>query len=62
LEREKAKEEKAKAVKKAEEKGLMKGKYQKAVAIAKAGLKKGLAIEMISELTGLTREEVEKIK
>lgn len=30
--------------------------------IAKAGLKKGLLIELISELTGLSKEEIEKIK
>jgi len=30
--------------------------------LAKAGLKKGLTIDMISELTGLTKEEIKKIK
>ena len=50
MEREKAKEDKVKAVKKEK------------LAIAKAGLKKGLSIEMIAELTGLTKEEIEKIK
>ncbi len=30
--------------------------------VAKAGLKKGLSIEMISELTGLTNAEIEKLK
>jgi DNA repair protein RadC len=50
VERAKAKEEKEKAVKKEK------------LAIAKAGLKKGLSIEIISELTGLTRDEIEKIK
>jgi DNA repair protein RadC len=50
FEREKAKTDKEKAVKK------------KAIEIAKAGLKKGLTIEMISDLTGLTIAEIEKIK
>jgi DNA repair protein RadC len=62
LEREKAKEDKVKAVKKAKEKGLIEGEYRKAIEMAKSGLKKGLTIEMISELTGLTKDEIEKIK
>ena len=46
----------------AEQKGKKKGEKGKAIEIAKAGLKKGLAIDMISELTGLTSEEIKEIK
>jgi DNA repair protein RadC len=50
LEREKAKEDKAKAVKK------------KAIDIAKGLKKDGVALEIIIKNTGLTKDEIEKIK
>jgi hypothetical protein len=37
------------------------GELKKAYAIAQNGLKKGLPIPLISELTGLCEEEIEKI-
>lgn len=49
-EKEKAKIDKEEAVKKEK------------LVIARAGLKKGLTIDMISEITGLTKKEIEKIK
>ena len=50
----------------AEEKGLKKGleegKNKRNIEIAKKMLQKGIALENIIEITGLTQEEIEKIK
>jgi DNA repair protein RadC len=50
IEKEKGKIAKEKAIKKEK------------IAIAKAGLKKGLTVDIISDLTGLTQSEIEKLK
>ena len=42
--------------------GLEEGKIQEKRAIAKEMLNKGLDISLISEITGLTKEEIEKLK
>ena len=57
-------------LKEGEEKGIQKGKKlgfkegekQKAIEIAKALLKKGLDTAFIVDATGLTAEEVEKVR
>ncbi|MCK4761929.1 MAG: JAB domain-containing protein [Candidatus Aminicenantes bacterium] len=41
--------------------GLEKGMKKKAKEIAKKSLKEGLSIELISNLTGLTKDEIEKL-
>jgi predicted transposase/invertase (TIGR01784 family) len=54
-----AKEE---AEKRGLEEGIFKGSKQEKIEIAKSMLKKNLDIETISECTGLTKEEIEKLK
>ena len=44
-----------------EKKGIEKGKKEEKIEIAKNMLKKGLDVNLISELSGLTIEEVEKL-
>ena len=46
----------------AREEGREEGKMQRNIEIAKEMLNKGFNIDMISEITGLTKEEIEKIK
>ena len=46
----------------AEEEGIIKGENKKAIEVAKKALQKGIAIEDIAELTGLTILEVIEIK
>ncbi|MCK4765626.1 MAG: PD-(D/E)XK nuclease family transposase [Candidatus Aminicenantes bacterium] len=41
--------------------GLEKGRKEEKIALAKKSLKKGLPLETISELTGLSKEEIEKL-
>ncbi len=41
--------------------GMEKGEKKKALAMAKESLKEGLSIELISKLTGLSKEEIEKL-
>jgi predicted transposase/invertase (TIGR01784 family) len=50
------------AEKKALNKGRKEGKKEKTIEMAKGMLKKKYPVEEIIELTGLTREEIEKIK
>ena len=38
------------------------GEANKAVEIARSSLKEGLSIELISKITGLSVEEIEKLK
>ncbi len=42
--------------------GLKEGEKKKAIEMAKNGIKEGLPVELIVKLTGLTKEEIEKIK
>jgi predicted transposase YdaD len=44
-----------------EMKGRKEGAKDKAVEIAKKALEKGNPIEFISEITGLSKEEIEKL-
>jgi predicted transposase/invertase (TIGR01784 family) len=44
------------------EEGIEKGKKEEKIAIAKKALEKGTDIDLISELTGLSKEEIEKLK
>ncbi|MEA3445552.1 MAG: Rpn family recombination-promoting nuclease/putative transposase [Bacteroidota bacterium] len=44
------------------EKGIEKGERKKAIISAKTGLKEGYPIKMISKMTGLTEEEINKLK
>ena len=46
----------------AEEKGIKKGSIEKSKEIAKKLKKENMTIEKIAELTGLTKEEIEKLK
>jgi predicted transposase/invertase (TIGR01784 family) len=46
----------------AREEGRDEGKRKKQVEIAKTGLKEGLSVGMIMKLTGLTKEEIEKLQ
>ena len=46
----------------AEEKGLKKGIEKRNIEIAKKMLQENIAIETIIKITGLTKEEIEKIK
>ena len=51
-----------KAVKKiGVEKGKKEGKKEGKIEMAKESLKEGLSIELISKLTGLSKEEIEKL-
>ena len=50
------------ALAKAEEKGIEKGKLEKAKETARLMLKKGMKIELIEEVTGLSREEIEELE
>ena len=45
-----------------EEKGKKQGELQKSLEIAKNMLKENMPIEVISKLTGLSQEEIEKLK
>ncbi|MGC8765896.1 MAG: Rpn family recombination-promoting nuclease/putative transposase, partial [Brevinematia bacterium] len=49
-------------IKKGIEQGLSKGEYKKAIETAKRMLERGFEIRLISDVTGLSIEEVEKIK
>ena len=51
-----------KAKKEGKKEGLKEGENKKAIKVAKAGLKKGIPIKIISELTGLTQKEIENLK
>lgn len=42
--------------------GIKEGAKDKALEMAANSLKEGLAIELISKLTGLSEEEIEKLK
>jgi predicted transposase/invertase (TIGR01784 family) len=42
--------------------GIKEGEKDKAIEMAKNSLKEGLSIESISKLTGLPKEEIEKLK
>ncbi len=49
-------------IKKGIEQGKIEGEKEKAIKIAKNMYKKGISIETIIECTGLTKEEIEKLK
>ncbi len=51
-----------KGEKKGEKKGIIKGKMEGKIEVAKEGLKEGLNLELIMKLTGLTEEEINKLK
>ena len=42
--------------------GIEKGEREKALATARAALKEGLPADLVARITGLTLEEVQKIK
>ena len=44
------------------EEGEIKGKMEEKINVAKAGLREGLPIDLIMKLTGLTNEEIERLK
>ena len=46
----------------AREEGREEGERKKQIEIAKTGLKEGLSVEIIMKLTGLSKEEIEKLK
>lgn len=46
----------------ARQEGNIQGKIEGKIETAKTGLKEGLSVEMIMKLTGLTEEEIEKLK
>ncbi len=50
-----------KGLKKGLKKGRAEGEKQKALSIAKAMLQRGLDIQMIAELSGLTAEEIQSL-
>ena len=56
------KEGREEGLKEGEKKGLKKGLKEKSIEIAKNMLKKGLDINLISELSGLTIEEINELK
>ena len=41
--------------------GILEGAKGKSLEMAKESLKEGLSIELISKLTGLAKEEIEKL-
>ena len=43
-------------------KGKIKGEKEKSIEIAKEMLKKGMAVDLICEITKLSRKEIEQIK
>ena len=47
---------------KGEIKGKIKGEKQKSIEIAKKLLRMGMTVEKVMDATGLTNEEIEKIK
>ncbi len=51
-----------KGEKKGEKKGIIKGKMEGKIEVVKEGLKEGLNLELIMKLTGLTEEEINKLK
>ena len=51
-----------KGIKKGKIEGKIEGEKKKAIEVAKNGLKAGLSIEIIMKLTGLTKEEINKLK
>jgi predicted transposase/invertase (TIGR01784 family) len=48
--------------KKGIEKGIEKGEYKKAASIALKALEMGMSIEDTSKLTGLSEQQIEKLK
>ncbi|MDR1150271.1 MAG: hypothetical protein LBJ93_01395 [Clostridiales bacterium] len=51
-----------KGMKKGMEKGMERGREEREIEIARNSLKKGLDMCMISEITGLTIEEIKKLR
>jgi len=51
-----------KGEKRGEKRGIKKGERKKQIEAAKIGLNEGYPIEMISKMTGLTKEEIENLK
>ncbi|NVO11689.1 MAG: DNA repair protein [Bacteroidales bacterium] len=64
IERIRAEEKKIReeAVRVAEKKGEIRGIEKEKIKIAKNSIKEGLSVELIIKLTGLTKEEIERIK
>ena len=52
----------SKGEKRGEERGIAKGKFEEKLEIARAMLLKGLDIQLIMEITQLSKEEIEKLK
>lgn len=50
------------AIEESEQKGLIKGRTEREKEIARNALRKGLPVDVIAELTGLSEEEIEKLK
>ena len=50
-----------KGIREGMEKGRIEGIYEKAIEIAKKGLELKLPIETISDITGLSKAEIEKL-
>ncbi|OFX28022.1 MAG: hypothetical protein A2033_14615 [Bacteroidetes bacterium GWA2_31_9] len=46
----------------AKEEGKVEGKIEGKIEVARTGLKEGLSVEIIMKLTGMTKEEIEKLK
>lgn len=60
--REKSLHERANMISSAKEEGREEGREEGIIEIAEKMLRKGMAIELVSELTGLNEEEVRKIQ
>ena len=54
-------EEREEGIKIGEEKGKQEGMEEKAIETAKKMLEKGFEVDIIMEITGLKKEEVEKL-
>ena len=59
--RENARNDRLNALVSAEEKGKMEGRMEERFNIARISLKNGLSIEMTSQITGLSIEEIKKL-
>jgi len=50
------------AIKEGKEEGRKEGRKEANIEIAKKLIKKGMSVEEIADITGLTKEEIEKLK
>ncbi len=55
------KEGKAEGLKEGEEKGILKGEKKKSLEMARGMLSRGLSVDVVAEISGLKREEVESV-